>query len=431
MKFVEAPLYGQQISIILFILTLVLSIMDLFIAIRIYKKILFKIITVFFFVFSFLSIFLTMQGSYLYRMNRPVFELSLTIIQWPFILILSLSIFFFIMAISLLLYGLIKGNQSLSSVSIKESVDMLPKGICFYEKSGLVRLINREMNNLSVLILGEALLNGTNFWHAITNGKIEKDFYSLKKGEEPIIGCRDGKVISFKRNTHFLNGHEIYEIIATDITEEYCLMEELEKKRVKLKAVNERLISYGKNVSQLAREKEVLMAKIRIHDDIGKLLLITKQKLTNDMKKEDQKELLSFWEVEIEALKSTSTLKKKSNLQVILEAAQLVNVAIEFKGNYPTIDSVTEKILIQAMHECLTNTVSHANGKKMLVELENGIDEFVIRITNDGQKPKGKIIEGGGLSSLRSLIEKENGKMIVKSEPQFELIIQLLKGAKQ
>lgn len=66
------------------------------------------------------------------------------------------------------------------------------------------------------------------------------------------------------------------------------------KKRVKLKAVNERLISYGKNVSQLAREKEVLMAKIRIHDDIGKLLLITKQKLTNDMKKEDQKELLSF-----------------------------------------------------------------------------------------------------------------------------------------
>ena len=156
-----------------------------------------------------------------------------------------------------------------------------------------------------------------------------------------------------------------------------------------LEAVNERLISYGKNVSQLAREKEVLMAKIRIHDDIGKLLLVTKQKLTNDMKKEDQKELLSFWEVEIEALKSTSTLKKKSNLQVILEAAQLVNVAIEFKGNYPTIDSVTEKILIQAMHECLTNTVSHANGKKMLVELENGIDEFVIRITNDGQKPKG------------------------------------------
>lgn len=133
MKFVEAPLYGQQITIILFILTLVLSIMDLFIAIRIYKKIVFKIITVFsLFFFSFY--FLTMQGSYLYRMNRPVFELSLTVIQWPFICILSLSIFFFIMAISLLLYGLIKGNKSLSSVSIKESVDMLPKGICFYEK---------------------------------------------------------------------------------------------------------------------------------------------------------------------------------------------------------------------------------------------------------------------------------------------------------
>ncbi len=425
MKFIEAPLYSQQITIILFILALVLSIIDLFVAARICKKKGFTIITIFFFIFSFISIFLTMRGSYLYRVNRSVFEPSFTIIQWPFFLIFSLSIVFFFMTIALLLYAFIKGNQNLSSVSIKESVDMLPKGICFYEKSGLVRLINREMNNLSILIIGEALLNGTSFWNRITQGKIEKGFHLLKDGEEPIIGCLDGKVFSFKRNTHLLNEKEIYEIVATDITEEYRLMEELENKQEKLKAVNERLISYGKNVSQLAREKEILMAKMRIHDDMGKLLLITKQKLANSITKEDQKELLSFWRIEIEALKSTGIVKKKSNLQVILEAAQLVNVTIELKGDYPASETLAERILIQAMHECLTNTVAHAKGKKMRVILENSTDEFVIKISNDGIKPRGEIVEGGGLSSLRSLIEKENGKMIVKSKPQFELVIKL------
>ena len=52
-------------------------------------------------------------------------------------------------------------------------------------------------------------------------------------------------------------------------------------------------------------------------------------------------------------------------------------------------------------------------------------EDNLIKITNDGTPPKGIIKEGGGLSSLRSLIEKENGKMIVNSEPQFELIIDL------
>ena len=113
--------------------------------------------------------------------------------------------------------------------------------------------------------------------------------------------------------------------------------------------------------------------------------------------------------------------EKKSNIQVIFEAARLIDIKIEFLGDYPPENSLLEKILIHAMHECLTNTVSHANGHLLNVNVKNNL----IKITNDGTPPKGIIKEGGGLSSLRSLIEKENGKMIVKSEPQFELIIDL------
>lgn len=428
MKFIEAPLYAQQITIILFVLALVLAIIDIFVAIRICRKTWFKIISAFCFIFSFVLIFLTMRGSYLFRVNRPVFEPSLTVIKWPFFIFLSLSIMLFLTTIILLVYAFIKGNRDISSVSIKKSVDLLIKGICFYEKSGLVRLINREMNDLSILLFNEALLNGNIFWENITYGKFKNDSSFIKEGKEPIIRCIDGRVISFKKYVHMLNETEIYEIVASDISEEYRLMEELENKKEKLKAVNNRLILYGENVSQLSREKEVLNAKIRIHDDIGKLLLITKQKLSEELTKENQMELLSFWKIEIESLKNVETSKKKSNLDVILSAAKLVNVEIEIKGEYPKTDSLEEKILVQAMHECLTNVVNHAKGKKMFVALNNESNEFIIRITNDGIKPKKKIIEGGGLSNLRFIIEKENGKMIINSEPQFELIIKLIKG---
>ena len=43
---------------------------------------------------------------------------------------------------------------------------------------------------------------------------------------------------------------------------------------------------------------------------------------------------------------------------------------------------------------------------------------------------KGVIVEGGGLTGLRSLVERENGKMTLKSTPHFELLIELSQGEK-
>ena len=174
--------------------------------------------------------------------------------------------------------------------------------------------------------------------------------------------------------------------------------------------------------------KGTLAAKIRIHDDMGKLLLATKRRLAEPLNETEQKQMICFWQAEIAALKSTRPRTKKDNLQVIKDAAKLVGVTVEFCGEKPKADTVNEKILIAAMHECLTNTVSHANGKTMTVRASDKNGAYTITITNDSEKPKGEIIEGGGLSGLRSLVERENGKMTVKSTPQFELLIELPQG---
>ena len=48
---------------------------------------------------------------------------------------------------------------------------------------------------------------------------------------------------------------------------------------------------------------------------------------------------------------------------------------------------------------------------------------FIITITNNGIPPKVEIKEGVGLSSLRTLIEREGGNMTIISLPTFMLKI--------
>ena len=430
MRFIDAPLPIRQIIIISFILSLVLSIIALFTAIRLCKRKKLVIASAFTFTLSFLSVFLTMRGSYRYRVNKEVFEPSLTILKLPLWLFIAIAIVLFVILTLLLIYTISWNKRNLSPISIKESADTLPSGICFYDKNGLVRLINKKMNQLCILTTSKALLNGVEFYDKITKGNIN-NCVSLKIGSEPIIEYSDKRIFSFKKYEHNIDGEIIYEIVALDITELYFLTKELEEKLNELKAIKKRFIEYGEKVDELTYEKELLKAKIRVHDDMGKLMLTTKRKLIDDLSNEDKKRLLSFWKKEIEAFKNTKESEKKSNLKVIEDAAKLIGINIDFKGLKPLSHTINEKILVVAMHECLTNTMSHANGKNMYVIAKQENDKYIIIITNDGKKPQGKIIEGGGLSSLRSLVERENGKMVINSQDGFELIISLRMEMKQ
>ena len=45
------------------------------------------------------------------------------------------------------------------------------------------------------------------------------------------------------------------------------------------------------------------------------------------------------------------------------------------------------------------------------------------KITNNGALPQAEVTEGGGLSSLRTRIEKRKGTMAVRIKPVFELTV--------
>ena len=213
------------------------------------------------------------------------------------------------------------------------------------------------------------------------------------------------------------------------MSELYRLAKELENKSSELKNRNKRLLQYGENIKELTSEKEVLAAKIHIHDELGKLLLITKKKLQKSLTKEDQGELLSLWKKELDAFTNFSEkVEKKEELLVLKEVATLIGIGLHFEGEKPLPNTNEEKILKVAIHECLTNASKHAHAKNLYVKGDSQKDKYEITIANDGKKPNNDIVLGGGLSSLKLLVERANGEMEVVSKPEFTLRISLKRG---
>lgn len=422
MSFLSSPFYVQQIIVILFILALFLSILSIFLSILFCKKKGLIFLSSFSLVLSFVLVFLSMRGCYLYRMEEEVFEPSYSFLKLPLWVFLLFVMFLFLLLIVEFVYFFFWRKKNLSPLSIKESFDTLPMGICFYEDNGLIRLSNTEMDDASFLLDKEALLNGSTFYERLEKKEIPDVTY-LSISPEEVILQKDEKVLSFRHYLHQIEKKTIHEIDESDITKTYELTKELEKKTKELQLLQKRLLSYEKNAKELITEREILETKIRIHGDLGKLLLITKEKMKQKATHREKEELLLLWEKGIDAFLTNEKEEKKDGIQVLEETAKRIGIEIIFQGERFEKDSQEEKILLQAIHESLTNAVKHAQAKTLFVTLKKENLHDIIEIRNDGILPKKEILEGGGLSSLRKLVEENLGKMEIVNKDAFLLRI--------
>lgn len=422
MSFLSSPFYVQQIIVILFIVALFLSILSIFLSILFCKKAGLITLSSISLIFSFILVFLSMRGSYLYQMEEEVFEPSYSFLKLPLWVFLLFVMFLFLLLIMEFVYFFFWRKKNLSPLSIKESFDTLPMGICFYEDNGLIRLSNTEMDDASFLLDKEALLNGSTFYERLEKKEIPDVTYLSISPQEVIIQ-KDEKVLSFRHYLHQIEKKTIHEIDESDITKTYELTKELEKKTKELQHLQKRLLSYEKNAKELITEREILETKIHIHGNLGKLLLITKEKMKESLSHSEKEELLLLWEKGIDDFLTNEKEEKKDELQVLEETARRIGIEIIFQGERLEKDSQEEKILLQAIHESLTNAVKHAQAKTLFVTLKKEKLHDIIEIRNDGILPKKEILEGGGLSSLRKLVKENLGKMEIVSKDTFLLRI--------
>ena len=171
-------------------------------------------------------------------------------------------------------------------------------------------------------------------------------------------------------------------------------------------------------MNAMIREEEILAAKIRIHDDVGRALLALKSYL---IRGGDREALMELWKFTTEVLKGENDPDSSADrIGALKDAAEAVGVELTVNGSIP---EELRKVIAIAIHECLTNTVKHADGTKLNVDIteENGLVTAVF--TNDGKPPEGELSEKGGLKSLRTAVEQVRGEMELAADPQFRLTI--------
>lgn len=312
-------------------------------------------------------------------------------------------------------------KNTITRSSIKEGIDKISSGLCFYLDGGRVILVNSRMNELCFQLLGRDLQNAELFWKILSGGEVQPDIQRLSYGERPNFRLTDGTVWTFAYEN--LNG--IHQLSAADTTQIQAVTDELKEKNIELAALNQRLRKHGENVDELTRSKERLETKARIHSELGQALLSTRRYLLEV--DGDQHAPLELWQRNIAMLRKEAGLKEDEQpLELLSRIAASTGIAIQLSGELP-LNEVIQRIFVQAAAEALTNAVSHAQARTLYIKLGEQEHTYTVCFQNDGNSPDGEIIEGGGLGSLRKKVEREGGTMMVKNDPEFSLTIALPK----
>ena len=304
------------------------------------------------------------------------------------------------------------GKRSLTLMSVRECMDELPVGICFYRDGGLTKLTNRKMNSIACSLTGSGIMNAESFKKTVFSGS-----------EEPFVSTADGKTYSFVYREDVYDGKPICQLLAYDITEEYRLTEELREKQKTAMKINRRLKALNSTIQYLIMDKETLRIKIHIHDSFGEMLLMTKHYLV-DPENTDKKEMLSLWRRNISLLKNEERENWQAPCFFSLRHADSLGIHIEMNGELPedeTLDSVVDSAI--TVH--VTNVLRHAEGDTAYISIEKTADGYLMHFTNNGRPPCAPVKETGGLANLRHMAENVGGKVTINTSPQFEMILYL------
>ena len=317
-------------------------------------------------------------------------------------------------------------RSRLTPASLREGLDMLSDGIAFGTDSGIPLLVNSKMQYICGAAFGKSVID-TGIFESITADELRPGCSVERDSAGTFLHLPDESVWNI-RITPLKNGKRtVKEYAAYDVTEQYLKSEELKKRNERLAAVNAKIRLYSRNMDAIVREKEILAAKVRIHDDAGRSLLVLRAYLSGHGARKDVTEL---WERTVSVLKRESEIADNDDrLAALSEAANAVGVRLELRGEMPG-DKTAGRIVAAAIHECLTNTVKHAGGDSLNVRLTEDGNDIRITITNNGRPPEKPIAETGGLNDLRKTVGMYGGTMDIHTEGGFTFTITINKEPK-
>lgn len=306
---------------------------------------------------------------------------------------------------------------------IKESFDSLPIAVCFFDKNGVVRLINHRM-----LAIASQLRKG--------GIQTLAELHDALRSPPPTVRCLDPQLYIFR----FSDGTELRfaeeriktaagltytQVTAADVTELMWRQKHLQEESAKLAEANERMRRLFEQMPEIIRQEETLAMKLRVHDDIGHSILAVRRALIRraGIGRASRKRGV-VGTVHRGALPLQPDNGFAEPMKVAVRRAAEMGVRVLTEGKPPESRSFCETVSL-AIRECAANCARHAGGTELYVRFQPMCGRTEVFLTNNGAAPKEKITEGGGLSMLRHHVEETGGRMEIQSLPRFSLMLTL------
>lgn len=311
---------------------------------------------------------------------------------------------------------------------IRQAVNTCPEGICMAEADGRPILTNRSMNELSVLLTGHTVLNAASLWEMLKR-QAEDASADTDGSGFLLLRLSEGTVWQFRRQELRLKDGSVWQYEASDVTALYAYKERLRENNLQTEKFHERQRELIREIVRNNEEKERLQAKMRIHDQMGRALLMTKQALdAGELTGEDS--LFAAWEEVVEDLKNAALKPETEGMppeQELTRVAAMIGCRVTISGRQPS-ERKALRLLYAAIREALTNAVRHAGADELFAEIKEEQDMYLVRISdNGGKRIRGPLREGSGLGTLRRRFEEEGAALRIEYEDGVRLLLEIPK----
>ena len=324
-------------------------------------------------------------------------------------------------------------KSALYHQSVRETIDSLPCGICFSTPSGRPILTNRRMNELIYCLTGHTVMNAQTVWDELRQSP---PAHGCARLNEPwlnpecednclFFSLSDGSIWRIRRDDLTDRPPYYIQLEATVISDLYRYSKKLYKNNKMLAEQYARQQNLLANIVEINHEKELLAMKMRIHDDLGRSILTTRQHLQNGTFPENIPHLADIWNHTVKILSDATQIHEETGASPEIElqkAAEMIGCHISFSGSRPT-DRKTELLFYSAIREALTNAVRHAGADELLVTVTRTAKWYQMEISDNGRRAVASVAEGNGLGNLRRRLEQEGATLEVRCDNGVSLIV--------
>lgn len=329
---------------------------------------------------------------------------------------------FFVASLDKLIFLRKELLSNISSLSIKEALDIIPDGLLFADKKGRILLENNKITSILYHCGINPLLNAKIIYDKLKSTKTSEYCTCVDMEKALLLRFLNGGAYLVTFTPLKYKNRRYWQLFASDITEEDILTKELGDYTLHLMETQKDIVNALKTIEETQRLKELLRLKSNIHDIIGERLSIIHRFLEDMPEKyasgKKLKELFDNLENELHMAFSAAPLKTFEDTKNLFE---IIGVKINLEGRLPQ-DENTKSIIIQIIREASTNAVRHGNAKNINVKTYCD-SRFHISIENDGKVPEKDICEGNGIKGIREKLAKIKGELHYETKPQFCLYI--------